>query len=385
MIKLPYLLRTAVLLLLMVISVSLLKAGEPITISKDFTLFTTQNLKGYTQPLVTSIEQSINSNMYTSASYEERYYFGLDLSVMGMFIPNSQKTFNAERPDKFGDVSVVRTAEIRDGIVLLNYTKDNYQPTIYGGKSTPIFAVPQNSFEPDSFYKTATFVEGNNISFMAGLPTLQLIAGFPTRTELRLRFLALPVQDEMLWYWGAIVNQQFDHWFKIFPEEYKMALALNGAYHSMSRNPGLSISSWAAGVHWSKLWDFEKSGQITGYFGFQLENLTGTFEAVKDTSGMSTDIIDSPYLEVREPVNYAKQQGWYDDQGKPQPKLAFDLENQNKFRLVLGFSYKYSFLELHGDFAYANQPMLTAGITFWLGGFGGKQKLEPGETIEKID
>ncbi len=348
------------------------RAGEPITISKNFTLFTSKNMQGFFKPLFTSIEQSFNSNIYTTAQYPQKFYFGLDFSAMGMFIPDGQRNFNAERPDMYGRTDIVKTAEVRGSGILRDVTNENLQPTVYGGTSTAIFAVPQVLNSKDTVYKSTAFVDGNNISFMSGIPTIQLIFGIPTRTELRFRFWGAPVQGESLWYYGILLNQQLDHFFKLFPKEYNMALALNGGYHSLSRDPGLSLSSWNVGLHFSKIWDYEKSGKITGYFGFQLENMSGTFEAVKDTTGMTAkDFVDSPYEELRNPKKYKT--------------LKFDIESLNKYRIMLGFSYKISFLELHGDIAYASQPILTAGLTFWLGSFGGKRDIEPGERIEKIE
>jgi len=105
------------------------------------------------------------------------------------------KTYNAELPGSFGNTNVVITALKNGQEIILNTKGTVPEPTLYGGISTPVFAAPQNPFPPDSFYKTVAFVEGNNISFMSGLPIVQAFLGLPTRTQLRFRFFTYPIDD----------------------------------------------------------------------------------------------------------------------------------------------------------------------------------------------
>jgi hypothetical protein len=343
------------------------RAGEELEISKDFTLFTSDNLQGYLKPLFTTVEESFHSNLYSSARYADYWTISLDLSVPGMFIPNSQKTYDAELPDLYGTEEVVRTVEYRNGVKIYNVSGMSEQPTIYGGFSSPVYASPQNHRYPDSTYKSVAFVEGNDISFMPGLPILQLVTGFPWRGQLRFRFLTIPVQEQSMTYLGFMYNQQLDHFFDLFKNDTTIALALNFSYHMMNRTEGISVNSMAIGAHFSKHFN----DGFHAYAGLQYENMSGEFEAIRSNYN-PTDNVNSPYPEVRN--------------GDP---LKFDIETFTNFRVLGGLSYRTGFLEIHGDAGWASQPVLNIGVTFWIASFGKKEreyeKIERFEEFERIE
>lgn len=333
--------------------------GKDLEVPKTFTQFTSQNLQGFLKPAFTTIEQSLNSNLYTTANYQPQWTVGLDICGMGMIIPSSQKTYTAELPSLFGDNSVAETAELRGGQIRQNFGTQSEQPTIYGGHSTPVFVAPKNhygsheyvydnlgnftSIDDTIMLKSLAFVEGNNIGMMSGIPAVQLILGIPTQTELRFRFFYYPIEGENLTYFTVIANQRIDHWFNLFEDDPLMAIALNGAYHSIKRGSGIDITSWSAGAHFSKGW---KSG-LAAYGGIQYEEMTGSVELQRKdyTAG---EQLDSPYPEIRF--------------GKP---IKVDIESFTNFRALAGMSYKAGAVELHADAAWASQPTITFGITFW--------------------
>ncbi len=336
-------------------------AGDKIEFSNEFNLFTSKNLEGYIKPFFTSIEESINSNLFSTAYYKDYWSVGLDISVSGMFIPNSQMFFNAERPEEFGNSKIVRTAERRGGNTLIDYIKNNEQPTIYGGRSTAIYAARQNPWFPDSTNKTIGYVEGNDISFMSGLPTMQLTVGLPSRTQIRFKFLSIGVSGEPLVYWGISASQRLDQFFQTFLPEERMAYAVHIAYAHASRDEGINFSSFAIGGHFSKTWDFG----LTFYTGLQFETLSGKLEAVRDKSN-ADDYTNSPYKEIRNLED-----------------LNVDISSFNKFRLLGGISYKIGSIELHADAAWASQPILTAGISFSFAKWGNSKDLEKERQMKK--
>jgi hypothetical protein len=339
-------------------------AGKEIEIPNEFTLFTSKNMQGYLKPFFTSLEESFNSSMFTTANYKKEWSIGMDVSVMGMFIPDDQKTFDAERPQGYGNTDVTNTIEIRNGQNILNATGSNIQPTIYGGLATPIFSVPKSprnqsyTYNGKSYYdstiKTVGYVEGNRINFMSGLPVLQFFLGLPTQTQIKFRFFAAPVVDEALIYYGIMVNQRMDGFFDLFNPKDEMAIALNASFHNMSRDAGIDIKSWSFGTHFSKGFG---SG-LYGYLGLMYEDMSGSMKFVKNPQDISTQI-KSPYPEVQ--------------QGDP---LQFDVESFNKFRFLGGVSYRISFLEIHADAAWASQPILNFGLSFWFGSWGNIEKQE---------
>jgi hypothetical protein len=127
-----------------------------------------------------------------------------------------------------------------------------------------------------------------------------------------------------------------------------MGLSLNMAYHKIYRDQGINIDSWSAGLHFSKTW----YNGLTGFAGLQLEGMKGYIRAIKKDF-RADDVVNSPWEEVRE--------------GKP---LQLDVETFTDFRFTGGFAYRYGCLEIHGDAAWASQPVLSAGLIFWIASFG---------------
>lgn len=311
-------------------------------ISREFTLFTSQQLSGYLKPLFTSIEESLNSGLYSTANYSNGWSFGIDISASGMFIPRSHRSYDAVLPDKYGDISVVKNAQLANRGIINNLKGTSRQPTIYGGMSYPIFAAPQNAFPPDSFYKSVAFVEGNDIDFMSGIPQIQFIIGIPTRTQIKFRYLQFPMQKVDFIHYSIGINQNIDKLTDLFTDS-SYALALNFAYHKFQRSPGIDLSSYSFGAHFSKSWDIG----FTAYLGLQFEDMSGNFFAVREIN-IDKDIINNPYPEIRD--------------GKP---LDISIDNYNKFRLGGGLSYKYGIIELNSFAYYAAQPIVGAGLSLW--------------------
>jgi outer membrane protein OmpA-like peptidoglycan-associated protein len=262
-----------------------------------------------------------------------------------MYIPDSQWWYEAELPDKFGNTNVTQSSELRNDIITRNKKDYVKQPTIYGGISTPVFSAPQNMYPPDSLYKTVTFMEGNSINSLAGLPSLQIIFGMPTRTQLRFRFLPLPVQEGTLTYFALGINQRLDKIFDLFGKyNTDKALAVHGAYHSMTRGAGFEISSISAGVNFTNSFDFG----LNLYTGLQFETMSGAIKAIR-VGDMGEELINSPYPEIRN-----------------RTPMEIDVSSFTNFRATIGATYKLSFLELNANASYASQPMLGVGVTFWL-------------------
>ncbi|HRP03041.1 MAG TPA: OmpA family protein [Candidatus Kapabacteria bacterium] len=319
---------------------------KDITISREFKLFTNKNAYGYTKPLFTTLGQSFNTSLMNTAYVVNDWSFGLDISAMGMFIPKDQLTFDAELPNLFGNEAVTDIAYYKDGVLVRNKNvgQSIIQPTIYGNISTPVFASPQNGAYPDSMYKTVTYMEGNDIAFMSGLPVLQLVVGMPTRTQVRLRFLTAPIDESSLYYLNIGVNQNLDRVFELFKENSPQSVSLTAAYAMVTRNAGIDINSLGLGLNYS----YKTNLGITFFAGAMFESLTGNFKAVRDTVGSNGKIVDSPFQEIRDGNN-----------------LTFDINSFTNYRLTGGFSFEIGPIEFHFDAAYASQPQINFGGTIW--------------------
>jgi len=326
--------------------VNQLYSQSDLTISREFKLFTNKNAQGYAKPLFTTLGQSFNTGLMNTAYVVNDWSFGLDISAMGMFIPQDQLTFDAELPDLFGNEQVTDIAYLENGILVRNKNvgQSISQPTIYGGRSTPVFASPQNARYPDSTYKTATYMEGNDVSLMSGLPVLQFVVGMPTRTQLRLRFLTFPIDNSSLNYFNVGINQNLDRMFELFRENSPQSVSLTASYAMLTRNTGIDVNSLGFGLNYSYRTDMG----ITFFAGAMYESFSGTFKAVRDTADNLGKYIDSPFEEIRDGNN-----------------LAFDINSFTNYRLTGGFSFEVGPIEFHFDAAYASQPQINFGGTIW--------------------
>ena len=105
--------------LLMMAFVEVGKADE-LKISKDFNVFTSKNAQGYLKPLFTTISESFNTGLYTGANYKNGWSISLDLGIMGMIIPESQKKYQAELPEDFGNSQITQTSHLVGGNLFQN-------------------------------------------------------------------------------------------------------------------------------------------------------------------------------------------------------------------------------------------------------------------------
>lgn len=340
----------------------------------DFNLFTSKNLQGYTKPLFTTIGQGAQSNLFTVASYNKSYSIGIDLSLSSTLIPGSQKIYDAVLPAAFGDTTIMDNAAYINGKIVRNIKGTIEQPTIYGGASNAIYVVaPVRGGDPaDSIYKTIAFNEGTNISTMASLPALQLVFGLPTRTELRVRYLGAPLDDQMYSHLAISANQQLDHWMNLFAEEDNMALALNVSYQFMTLAKTIDMNSWAVGLHFSK--GFGDGFSVYG--GLQVEDLSGTFNLVRE-NGYKAEYYqaDGVTLKSQSAIPQEQQQNYvahvaarkdvetnpYEEVRLLKP-LSFDIESFTSWRFTVGAAYVYGIMELHLDMGYASQMFLNGGI-----------------------
>ncbi len=321
-------------------SINLCIAND-LELTKEFNLITSKNASGYLKPMFTSFGEGLNTSLYNTSYYSNGWSFGINFSFAGMIIPDSQLMYEAELPDLYGNTSRIKTAQLRKGVIYENLSGTTKQPTIYGGESYSIFASPQSSTPPDSFYKSVGFLEGKNIGFMPAVPTAQLYVGLPTRTELILRFLTFSMQDAPFTYFTFGINQNIDKAFGFNSPDDPFSYGLNIAYHSISRDRGLDVSSLGIGLNASNRFgeDFDLYG------GLMFETLSGNILLVRKDFN-NDDVLNSPYSEIRNGED-----------------LDINVESFNSFRLTVGAAYDVSIFRFHGDVSYAAQPILNIGVS----------------------
>lgn len=316
--------------------------GKELVISKNFVLFTSKNLENYLKPLFTTLEQSLNSYLYGTTFIDGRLCISLNIGFPTMIIPNSQKKFNAEVPDGFNSNGKVLVAQLRDGKLIHYVYQPNLQPTIYGGSSTPIFSSPQTHHYPDSIYKSVAYPEGISVDIMPGLPILQLVLTTPLLNELRFRFFTFPFQDESLIYFTLAIQQRIDHLFNLFPFDKEKSINIFGALHRLYRQTSLDLISYSIGS--SLMQRFGES--FLGYIGVQYENMTGHFKALKDTTGIYEDVVNSPFTELR--------------QARP---IEIYFSSFTHFQFRSGLTWFFSVFSLNLELSFASQPMFSLGFS----------------------
>lgn len=300
---------------------------------KELSTFTSRNMTGYFKPLITTLSEGLHSNYFTSAVYSEKFSLGIDASAQMMLIPKEHKVFDAELPQAFANYNI---AEIRDASIARGNTPTTQQPTIYGGKATPVFAAAQTGF-----ITPVTFLEGANLNTVISVPNLQLLLGIPTRTQVRLRFIPFTIDNTyQLTYYSIGVNQQID---KLFgnTDDKTGGIALHAAYQRLTISGVGGMTLFAGGIHASKSLDF-----LTGYIGAQFERTSGMLEANRSTS---VQLLSNPYQEIR----------------LLQP-LKLDIDVFNSYRIVAGFSLRLLLFEFHLEAGYTAQPFASGGLTFWI-------------------
>jgi len=323
-------------------------AQPPLEVEREFNIFTSQSAAGYFKPVLTTLQEGFASNIYHTATYAPNWSIGLDLSSPWMVIPESHKTFSAQLPDCYADPSMAQTADMRSGTTTRGIKGTVVQPTYYGSIATPAFSVPQQGTGEAVFCKTVGFAEGHDIGIMPGLPNLQLIVGAPTRTELRIRVVPIPEGERSILYLGFGLAQQINQWMNLFTDDPTMALAASASVHLFDWSSTANATGFTAGVHYSKSWGSGLS--VVG--GTQFETISGDFPAVREPLDPS-DAQVSAYEEIRR-----------------NDPITMPFESLNSFRVTAGGSYRAGIVEFHLDAAVAAQPVLSAGITFWLAQWG---------------
>lgn len=317
-------------------------SAKEIVISRNFVLFTSRNLENYLKPLFTTFEQSLNSNLFGTNFPDKKWSVSLNIAFPTMIVPNAQKKFNAEVPDGYLFDGKVLVAQLRDGNLICYVYQPNLQPTIYGGSSTPIFSSPQTHTYPDTIYKSVAYPEGISVNLVPGMPVLQFVLASPSFSEVRFRFLTFPFQDESLIYYTLVFQQRVDNLFGLFQYDKAKSINIFTAFHRLYRQTSFNLTSYSFGFN-----VMQKFGnKFLGYLSLQYENLNGHFTALKDTTGIYEDVVNSPFPELR--------------QARP---VEINISSFTKFQFKSGLTWYFSFFNLNLELSFASQPMFSFGFS----------------------
>lgn len=318
-----------------------------------FAGFNSEYVSGFTKPLFTTLQQGLNSNLYVNNAFRTgQFSIGLDVSANAMTIPESQKYFSVKTPSEWQNSKIIYLDE--NGNTVYKKVESFEEPTIYGHKSTPIFST--DSLNNGSLVNT--YLEGLGISQMSSLPNIQVIVGLPTQTEIRIRGFAAGGAS----FYGFVVNQRLDDFLNIFgSENNSQSLGVTLAYHSINYNYSdtdvygvdndfnqlkrtIDINANMGVFAFGLNYNYEIINNLRLYSGIQIEGVSGKVEG---------HFYDNSAKEIKDNI------------------VEANISSYSSYRATLGLSYQLLFMEFHTDATYSSQPMITAGVSFWIGRFGG--------------
>ena len=361
--------------------------AQKLEIGGTISLLTKENFENYSKPLFTSIGQSFNSNLWTTAIHEDRFKIGLDFSFMAMLVPESQKTYTASLPDHFSDprglqTTRANTAYNQNGKEVIQPSTVE-QPTFYGGNPTTVYSEPLGANTFKTLGGNAEFPSGNGLNAVLGIPALQIMMDLPSRTHVRLR--VVPVSsiddDKNLFYAMIGVGHQFNQYIDGLKDS-TLGISLNVAYSLFSLTNTIDANALAIGVNASKKLD----KYFTVFGGIQYEDFSGTFTYTRKNVTPANQESNSPYKEVqdnmyRNPISGQLQTdpengkfipvttpaGIPDELAKKYIRTPVEasISTFSNIRVVAGGECHLGALQLHAQLAYLSQFMFSGGFSIW--------------------
>ncbi len=361
--------------------------AQKLEIGGTVSLLTKENFESYSKPLFTSIGQSFNSNLWTTAIHEDRFKIGIDVSVMAMLIPESQKSYSAKLPDHFSDPrgaqnTRANTAYNKDGKETIQPATVD-QPTFYGGNPTTVYSEPLGVNTFQTVGGNAEFPSGNGLNAVLGLPAVQIMMDLPSRTHVRLRVVPVSsIDDDKNLFYGMIgVGHQFNQYIDGLNDS-TLGISFNVAYSLLSLTNSIDANALAIGINASKKLD----KYFTVFGGIQYEDFSGTFTYTRKNVTPANQESNTPYDEVRDnmyrdPTNdnnlIIDSDGRYVPfelpQGLPseytklyerKPVVA-DINTFSNIRIAAGGECHLGALQLHAQVAYLSQFMFSGGFSVW--------------------
>ncbi|CAN5583406.1 hypothetical protein BH23BAC1_BH23BAC1_38490 [soil metagenome] len=268
-----------------------------------FTRYSSEQSKGYAQPLADVVGANMNSGWYRNAVVN-RQKFQLYIGLVGLvgLIPEKQKSFTATTPEYF------------------NPTKTVEAPTIFG----PTEGVRVQGANGTSY----TFSGGAGMNILP-LAVPQISLGGILGTEVSFRFFAFNINDDVgkidVFGWG--IRHSISQYFA------NPALDLAVGYYNTSFN----------------FTDIAKSR--SGIFSLQGSYRAGILEFYGGP-GYETSSFD---------LSYDRSAG---DQTE---RVNLSLDGINKLRMTLGLGLNLGALKLNVDYNLSRQSTLAAGIGLGFG------------------
>lgn len=261
------------------------------------------NVKGYVQPLINGFGANMNSGMYHSAEVGD-LGFHLQVQVIGMgtLIGDGEKTYMATPPDPFTQ-NPVQTA------------------TVFGGTGTVVTG-PANM--------TYQFQNGQVKTSIMPFAVPQVTIGNIFGTQAIVRYIPIPEIGNFpkMTLFGIGVQHSISRYIPTFPVD----LSVGAFYQKLTIGDIIDAKAMNFGAQVSKSFSL-----LTLYGGLQYE-----------TSTMS--------------LNYT----YTGPNSTPNTKVSIDLDGENKFRTTGGISLNLIIMRLSADINVGKVTVVSADLGFGL-------------------
>jgi hypothetical protein len=266
-----------------------------------FSYLTDEEVSKYAQPLVTTLGVALNSAGYMSASVPQNFRLTFSLKAIAVFIPKEQQSFLPTLPDE--------------------YVVNKSTATIYGGKGS--YYLGKNGY-----YVYPPGV--NNRTIPVAFPQITFsVSG----TELLLRILpSISIGGNKMNFMTAGIKYYLNQSLFTLPVD----IAVQTFYTKLSISDIIDSRNFAVNAEASKT-----LGSLTFYGGLQYES---------STLDLNYTITEDNFI-----ANPGQQKG---------REVSAFIRGKNSLRATAGCAVKLSSIILNADFSFANQYVLTTGLSF---------------------
>ena len=260
------------------------------------------NVRGYVQPLVNSFGADLNSGYYHSAAIEEMgFHLQVQVIGMGTLIGDGEKTYSAKSPFSNDQVETA---------------------TLFGGLGAEV-TDPQSGL-------TYHFQNGQVKTSIVGLGVPQITIGNIYGTQAVVRYVPIPEVNDFpkTTLFGIGVRHSISRYLPAFPAD----LAASVFYQKLSIGDIFEENGLSFGAQISKSYSI-----VTLYGGLQYETSTMTLDYTYTGQGST-----------------------------PNSKVHLDIDGENHVRATAGLTLDLLILHLNGDISLGKVTTVSAGLGFGL-------------------
>lgn len=283
--------------------------------------FTNENGKEYLKPLIYAMNSSLNSGIFNTAKVLKPFRFEILLNTNITLVPNSDKTFMANRPD------------IEDPFLHTPlYEPNQVETATFFGNKGAVFNLKAD-YTHYSDIDDIRLPDGANLSFMPFVSP-QINGGLPFDTEFMLRYFP-PFQINEDIGKAQFIGFGIKHnIMRYFPVPLPIDASIYGMYQSFKTEKVIDITALATGVV------IGKKLLMFNFYGSLNYNKLDI-----DVDYESQEVIYQAPSYITVPV-----------------KIKFS-ESDNKIRPQFGFSYTFLSIKLSLDASFCKYPVYNFGLT----------------------